>query len=174
MTRAALTLLVPLLVLLPPVAPLRAQPQVIEFGRTIRITTDTGASRRVLSGTAVVVTRDSVILRTEADTLVKRAAVDVARLEVQQRRPRAIRRGAMYGALVGGVIGAVIGAAGEGRCSPPADCLSTGNAGTDALIGAGLWGALGALTGTFVGAVSRHEWRDTTMVLRRTTDGAGR
>lgn len=144
-------------------------PQVLEPGLHVRVAWQEGDARQRVTGTTIVVTTDSVLLRSERDAIVRIGARNVTRLDIRVRRARSTWRGAGAGALLGVLVAAPTVANTYDWCVPENRCIRWDDRGRSteimygAIGGAILFGAVGA----GIGALVRHDvWRDTTMALQ--------
>ncbi|MEO7964187.1 MAG: hypothetical protein ABIT38_09805, partial [Gemmatimonadaceae bacterium] len=81
--------------------------------------------------------------------------------EVRSGSHRQVVRGALLGLLIGGVTGGAIGALTYKKCVPDPGvilgCFLETSRGTEAAIGAAVFGLLGTGVGAIIGSVSKHD-----------------
>lgn len=131
---------------------LAAQSSTLKPGARIRV-----AAERTYTGTLIGLDTTHLRLQPQgrADTVVVPTGA-VTKLELSTGQKSAAGRGALIGALVGGGLGLLLGtAAASESCDPNKWCIDYG--GEAVAAGVVLLGGVGALTGAFIGALSRTD-----------------
>lgn len=119
---------------------------------------------------AVVLTADTLRLRTASGAVIPIAAQDIVRLEVSTGRRRQWWQGGLVGLGVGAIIGAVAGNATHHECQQKggSSCyFASDRQSNNVLTGMAIMSVPGVVLGTGIGALVRSDkWADSTALVR--------